>query len=128
MAQILRRLQSSPRWLTTLLKEIDTLDFGPGFNHFRSDARMTFGTTEIRGVQSIKQFFTKIGTPLVTNHRVHEFWDGGDLKLVRGDAVIAKRTDLSRIIVPPMAYFFTMSTDDLMKISKLSILIGPINP
>ena len=56
--------QETPTWIDQMFDEIDTLEFGAGFEHLQNDAQMQFGAAEIKGVEAIKMFFVKIDSPL----------------------------------------------------------------
>src|SRR6266851_2113902 len=71
----LKKLDAAPSWILRLYEEIDSLNFGSGFDCFTSETEMVFGTANVKGTEAIKEFFIKIDSPINSKHRVHEFWD-----------------------------------------------------
>ncbi|MGX5185988.1 hypothetical protein ACWKT5_25085 [Streptomyces avermitilis] len=65
-------------------------------------AQRPFGTEHIHGVEAIKAFFVKIGETLIITHEILEFWTAGDgVRLLRGEATMAKKTEPDRVVRAP---------------------------
>ena len=126
MPEVLRHRDEAPGWLIGLLREIDTLQFGPEFERFLPDADLMFGAMHAKGVTAIRKLFIGLTGELRTKHRVHEFWSGRHTNLFRGDVEMVKRMAASRRIVVPTAQFFVMGGRRLDRIRKLRILVGPL--
>ncbi len=126
MPEVLRRRDETPSWVTSLLSEIDTLQFGPEFERFLPDADLMFGAMHAKGVAAIRKLFIRLTGELTTKHRVHEFWSGSYTNVLRGDVELARRNDESHIIVVPTAQFFIMGGQRSTRIARLSIIVGPI--
>jgi hypothetical protein len=126
LAETLIHQQEAPPWIQEIFKEIDTLQFGTGFSHLTTQTVMEFGTATVKGVQAIKQFFIKIDTPLEIEHRIHDFWDGGEIKILRGDAVLRKKGSSDGPITTPLMMIFYMDTGESDQLSRWFIVNGPI--
>ncbi|MFB7932861.1 hypothetical protein ACFC4C_27540 [Streptomyces sp. NPDC056039] len=84
-----------PGWGLELMDAIDTLEFGKGF------APLTD-----------KEFFVKIDAPLVISHEVLEFWTAGDgVRLLRGEAVMAKKSEPERVVRAPFMHIFYLDQE-----------------
>src|ERR1039458_1137951 len=126
MTETLIRLQEAPKWVREIFKEIDTLQFGPGFSHLTEQTVMEFGTATVKGAQAIKQFFIKIDSPLEIEHRIHDFWDGGATKILRGDAVLRKKGSNDQPITTPLMMIFYVDPGKSDELSRWFIVNGPI--
>ena len=126
MTETLVRLQEAPKWVREIFKEIDTLQFGPGFSHLTEQTVMEFGTATVKGAQAIKQFFIKIDSPLEIEHRIHDFWDGGVTKILRGDAVLRKKGSKDDPLTTPFMQIFYMDADKSDELRSWFIVNGPI--
>src|ERR1700686_885244 len=100
---------AAPAWMTAFYKEIDSLEFDGGFDCFVSDAEMSFGTIPVKGVEAMKAFFTKFNGPLNIEHKLTDVWDGATIKIVHGNAVLQRKTDVDKTVVVPFVNFFYMS-------------------
>ena len=123
----LKKLDAAPSWILRLYEEIDSLNFGSGFDCFTSETEMVFGTANVKGTEAIKEFFIKIDSPINSKHRVHEFWDSEGVKIVVGDAVISKKSTPEILMTPPLVNIFYMSDTDPTTIRKLLIVAGPLD-
>jgi hypothetical protein len=123
----LKKLDAAPSWILRLYEEIDSLNFGSGFDCFTSETEMVFGTANVKGTEAIKEFFIKIDSPINSKHRVHEFWDSEGVKIVVGDAVISKKSTPEIVMTPPLVNIFYMSDTDPTTIRKLLIVAGPLD-
>ena len=126
MQEVLRHQEAAPGWLTALLKEIDSLDFGPEFDRFLPDADLMFGAMHAKGVTAIRNLFVTLTGDLTTQHTVHDFWAGTRTNLFLGDVELAKRSDGSHTLVVPTAQFFIMGGRHLSRIERAQILVGPM--
>ena len=126
MHEVLQRQDEAPGWLLGILREIDTLQFGPEFERFLPDAELMFGAMHARGVSAIRNLFVRLTADLFTQHKVHEFWSGRRTNLFRGDVEMVKKIDASRTIVAPTVQFFIMGGRRLDRIAVLRVLVGPM--
>ena len=124
--EVLRRQDEAPAWLLGVLREIDTLQFGPEFARFLPDAELMFGATRVKGFAAIMGLFVSLTGDLTMRHRVHEFWSGRHTNLFRGDVEMVKRVDASRKIVAPTVQFFIMGGRRLDRIAVLRVVVGPM--
>jgi hypothetical protein len=125
MSQVLIHQENAPEWLKQLFHEIDTLEFGSGFAHLSRDTEMQFGTATIRGLDAIKEFFVKIDSPLEIRHRIHDFWEGGTTKILRGDAVLRKKGSTDDYITTPLMQILYMG-EKQDEVVRWFIVNGPI--
>ena len=126
MHEILRHQHEPPGWLIGVLREIDTLQFGPEFERFLPDAELMFGAMHARGATAIRNLFVSLTADLRTQHRVHEFWSSRRTKLFRGHVEMVKKLDVSQTIVAPTVQFFIMGGRRLDRIAVLRIVAGPL--
>ena len=66
MQEILRSRDEPPSWLIGLLRETDTLQFGPEFERFVPDADLMFGAMHAKGIENIKALFVSLTGALTT--------------------------------------------------------------
>ena len=126
MHEVLRHQDEAPGWLIGVLREIDTLQFGPEFERFLPDAELMFGAMQAQGIAAIRELFVSLTRDLVVRHRVHEFWSGRYTNLFRGDLKMVKKVDASHTIVAPTVQFFNMGGRRLDRIARLRIVVGPM--
>ena len=127
MAETLVLQQEAPEWVKDIFKEIDTLQFGTGFAQLTEQTAMEFGTAILIGVSAIKAFFIKIDSPLEIQHRIHDFWDGGLRKILRGDAILRKKGSNDAPVTTPLMQIFCMDPSRPEKVERWFIVNGPIN-
>ncbi|NUR03921.1 MAG: nuclear transport factor 2 family protein [Streptomyces sp.] len=118
---------TAPEWVLKFMDAIDTLEFGEGFAPLTEDTDMFFGTAHIHGVEAIKAFFVKIDEPLIITHEVLEFWTAGDgVRLVRGEATMAKKSEPDRVVRAPFVHIFYLADEELVRVRELRITAGPL--
>lgn len=119
-----------PEWLLQIMREIDTLDFGPGFAHMSATTEMYFGTMHFTGVEDIKAFFVKIDEPLHITHDVLECWTSGAVLFLRGEATMAKKTAPSDVVRAPFMHVFYLAAPlgdpEPVHIETLRVCAGPL--
>lgn len=125
MPQEILKATEAPEWIYQLFSEIDTLAFGPGFARLNEQTVMQFGTALITGVSAIRAFFEKIDSPLEITHRIHDFWDGGRTKILRGDAVLRRKGSGDSFVTTPLMQIFYMA-DQREELERWFIVNGPI--
>ena len=114
----------APAWVLAFFEDIDAKRFGSGFDCFAPDAEMRFGVGHWRGLDEIKAQLKKFDHGMDTKHTVTEFWDGGVVKVVRGE-VMMKRHDTGQVVTPAMVHIFYMSLDDPTKARASYGAVGP---
>ncbi|MFF1699031.1 nuclear transport factor 2 family protein [Streptomyces sp. NPDC058257] len=123
---------TAPEWALKFMDAIDTLEFDEGFAPLTENTDMFFGTEHIHGVEAIKAFFVKIDEPLIINHEILEFWTAGDgVRLLRGEATMAKKTEPDRVVRAPFMHIFYLADEELpdektVRIRELRITAGPL--
>ena len=128
MNRTLTHLNQAPDWLLHLFDEIDELDFEDSFDHFLPAAELQFGTAHIKGFPAIKDFFVTVDGPINIKHHVLDFWDGGNIKIMRGEATIPKKEGPATVVVPPLMNIPYMSDKDEEKVARWLVMGGPVNP
>lgn len=122
---------TAPEWLLQIMREIDSLDFGPGFAHLSSDTEMYFGATHIVGVEAIKALFVKIDEPLHITHDVLECWAAGSVLFLRGEATMAKKTAPDEVVQAPFMHVFYLESSvagpDPVRVKTLRTCAGPLH-
>jgi hypothetical protein len=117
---------NTPDWILQIMREIDTLQFGPGFSHMNHDTDMFFGTTHVRGVEAIEAFFVKIDEPLNIEHDVLECWTAKNVCMLRGEATMAKKTDPNRFVRAPFMHIYYLDGADTPSVHTLRVTAGPL--
>ncbi|MEV1249312.1 nuclear transport factor 2 family protein [Nonomuraea sp. NPDC050022] len=116
-----------PGWVLKFMEAIDTLEFGEGFAPLTEDTDMYFGTEHIHGVEAIQAFFVKIDEPLNITHEVLEFWTAGDgVRLLRGEATMAKKAEPDRVVRAPFMHIFYLDEGEPLQIRTVRITAGPL--
>lgn len=116
-----------PEWVLKFMAAIDTLEFDEGFAPLTEDTDMFFGTAHIHGVEAIKAFFVKIDEPLIIAHEVLEFRAAGDgVRLLRGEATMAKKTEPDRVVRAPFMHIFYLADEEEIRVRELRITAGPL--
>ncbi|MEV2211339.1 nuclear transport factor 2 family protein [Streptomyces sp. NPDC050997] len=88
---------------------------------------MYFGTAHIHGVEAIKAFFVKIDAPLNITHEVLEYWAAGDgVRLLRGEATMAKKSDPDKVVRAPFMHIFYLDQEEPVRVRELRITAGPL--
>ncbi|BBJ37963.1 hypothetical protein SSPO_006810 [Streptomyces antimycoticus] len=121
------RATAVPGWVLKFMDAIDTLEFGEGFAPLTEDTDMFFGTAHLHGVDAIKAFFVKIDEPLIITHEVLEFWSAGDgVRLLRGEAMMAKKSDPDQVVRAPFMHIFYLDQEEPVRIRTLRVTAGPL--
>ncbi|HEY5833246.1 nuclear transport factor 2 family protein [Streptomyces sp.] len=116
----------TPDWILQIMREIDSLEFGAGFGHMTEDTEMFFGTEHVRGVEAIKAFFVKIDEPLNVTHEVLEFWTADEVRLLRGEAAMARKTEPQRVVRAPFIHIYYVDDTEPPRIRTLRVTAGPL--
>jgi hypothetical protein len=118
---------TAPEWALKFMNAIDTLEFDEGFAPLTDDTDMFFGTAHIHGVEAIKAFFVKIDEPLIITHEILEFWAAGDgVRLLRGEATMAKKAEPDRVVRAPFMHIFYLADEETIRIRELRVTAGPL--
>ncbi|MGW7616398.1 nuclear transport factor 2 family protein [Streptomyces antimycoticus] len=121
------RATAVPGWVLKFMDAIDTLEFGEGFAPLTEDTDMFFGTAHLHGVDAIKAFFVKIDEPLIITHEILEFWSAGDgVRLLRGEATMAKKSDPDQVVRAPFMHIFYLDQEEPVRIRTLRVTAGPL--
>ncbi|MEE1801204.1 MULTISPECIES: nuclear transport factor 2 family protein [unclassified Streptomyces] len=116
-----------PDWVLKFMDAIDTLNFDEGFAPLAEDTDMYFGTEHIHGVEAIKAFFVKIDAPLNITHEVLEYWAAGEgVRLLRGEATMAKKSEPDRVVRAPFMHIFYLDQEEPVRVRELRITAGPL--
>ena len=118
---------AAPDWVLRIMREIDTLTFGPGFAAMGEDTEMYFGTAHLVGVEAIKAFFVKIDEPLNISHEILEFWTApGGVHLLRGEATMAKKSAPDTVVHAPFMHIYYTNEANPLHINTIRITAGPL--
>lgn len=128
MTSTLTHLTSSPPWVLHLFDGVDELDFTDHFDSFLPDAELQFGTAHVKGVPAMKEFLILVDGPVNMKHHILDFWDSGAIKILRGEATMAKKEEPETVIVAPFVNIFYMAESDNDKVARWIVVGGPINP
>ncbi|MFE4056004.1 nuclear transport factor 2 family protein [Streptomyces sp. NPDC059096] len=116
-----------PDWVLKFMDAIDTLNFDEGFAPLAEDIDMYFGVAHIRGIEAIKAFFVKIDAPLNITHEVLEYWSAGEgVRLLRGEATMAKKSEPDRVVRAPFMHIFYLDQEEPVRVRELRITAGPL--
>ncbi|CAM5287676.1 MULTISPECIES: nuclear transport factor 2 family protein [Streptomyces] len=115
-----------PEWVIEFFREIDTLEFGPGFASFTDETEMHCGAGLVLGVEAIKAAFAQFAGPLETSHKVIEYWDHGRVKFLRGEAVMSMTNRPGAVVTMPFMHLYTMSDSDATKVRTIRVTAGPL--
>ncbi|MGH8160439.1 MAG: hypothetical protein ACREPQ_20205 [Rhodanobacter sp.] len=127
MNQLTFTKTAPPEWLLDFWKEIDDKTFGKGFDCFADDAQCRLGIAEWNGRESIRENLRQfIDTGFTAYHDVLEYWDGGLLKVFRGNVRMTFDDTNIPSVRPVMTHFFYMDAKDPSKVSQWFGSVGPI--
>ena len=116
---------ATPQWITAIMSELDSLEFGPGFERFTETTQLVFGDKQVEGVQAIQDFFRKLDGPLDTVHAVAETWRSERTFIVRGAATMSKKTAPEDTTVAPFVHIFVCNDND--QLETMRVVAGPLN-
>jgi hypothetical protein len=117
-----------PEWLLAFWKEIDDKTFGKGFDCFAKDAIGNLGVADWHGREAIRENLRKfIDTGFTAHHDIHEYWDGGSLKVFRGIVTMTPDDKTKPTVRPTMAHFFYMDPKDPTKVIRWQGAVGPVS-
>lgn len=126
MTETLTHVDQQPQWAKEFSSEIDTLEFGPGFDKLTETTKFSFGTTEMVGVTAVKAFFKKIDGGLETAHRTLDFWQGQTHHILKGEADLKKKGSAEKGITDPYMWIFYIDKSNPDKFERVFIVNGPI--
>ncbi|UHD15692.1 hypothetical protein [Thiocapsa bogorovii] len=94
MADQLQQIET-PAWMLELFESIDDLDLSEdgGFRIFADDITLQFGPKTAHGIEAVKQFFTELDAPLITQHFVDVVYRYGNAYFMQGSASLCKKGD-----------------------------------
>ena len=126
MNQLTFTKTAPPEWLLDFWKEIDDKTFGRGFDCFADDAQCRLGVAEWNGREAIRENLRQfIDTGFTAHHDVLEYWDGGLLKVFRGNVRMTFDDTSMPNVRPVMTHFFYMDEKDPSKVSQWFGSVGP---
>jgi hypothetical protein len=126
MNQLTFTKTAPPEWLLDFWKEIDDKTFGKGFDCFADDAQCRLGVAEWNGREAIRENLRQfIDTGFTAHHDVLEYWDGGLLKVFRGNVRMTFDDTSIPSVRPVMTHFFYMDEKDPSKVSQWFGSVGP---
>lgn len=122
----LSRLAEPPDWVAQWFEEIDSKRFGPSFDKcFEDDAEMIFGVHHIQGFAAIKAHLLKFDATMNTKHTVIDFWDGGNVKFLRGEVAMTPLEGPNKTVTPTFVHVWHISEKDPQKLKHLHGAVGP---
>ena len=126
MNQLTFTRTAPPEWLLDFWKEIDDKTFGKGFDCFADDAQCRLGVAAWNGREAIRENLRQfIDTGFTAHHDVLEYWDGGLLKVFRGNVRMTFDDTSMPSVHPVMTHFFYMDEKDPSKVSQWFGSVGP---
>lgn len=126
MNQLTFTKTTPPEWLLGFWKEIDNKTFGKGFDCFAEDAQCRLGVAEWNGREAIRENLRQfIDTGFTAHHDVLEYWDGGLLKVFRGNVRMTFDDASIPSVRPVMTHFFYMDEKDPSKVIQWFGSVGP---
>lgn len=127
MTQQIFEKKPAPEWLLAFWREIDEKTFGEGFNCFADDAVCNLGVADWHGREQIRNNLRAfIDTGFSALHTVEEYWDGGSLKVFRGNVRMIPNDSSLASVRPTMTHFFYMDDADPTKVRRWIGAVGPI--
>ena len=106
MAETMSKLVKPPDWIIQVVHEIDSLQFGAGFEKFTADAELFFGSHCSQGPDGIRDYFRKMHLPMDTKHEIHEVWSGSAQTYVLGQVTMTKKAESHESSVEPFQWMF----------------------
>lgn len=84
---------------------------------------MRFGVGHWKSRESIRENLRKFDTEMDTKQQYIEFWNGGLVKIIRGEIALTDHKT-GKTVTPALAYFWYMSPDDPSKLFMIYGLVG----
>lgn len=124
---VAKRMPSTPPdWVLGFFRDIDAKRFDPPFAAFLTDdAHMLFGVHDIRGRNDIIATLKMFDSDMETAHRVLDYWDGGQVKFLRGEVTMTKR-DGSPPQTPVFVHVWTLADGPQDRVTRICGAVGPM--
>ena len=115
-----------PDFARRLYEDVDEKRFGEAFDLFLTeDAVVHFGVGRWQGRETIRERFRSFNDAITTRHKIVEFWDGGLVKIFRGE-IDMTNTETGEVLHPTIVHFWYMSPEDPSKVCAIYAGVGPI--
>lgn len=116
---------ATPNYILALFDEIDRKVFGESLDVLADDVDFRFGVGEWHGREAVRENLRKFDTPMDTAHTISEFWDGGPVKMFRGE-ITATLHASGKTVRPAFTHFIYMDAADPTKIRSWYGAVGPL--
>lgn len=123
-AEVTLREAPPPHWVTAFFHELDARTSGAGFDILADDADAQLGVHRWRGREAIREGLRAPDTGADSRHEVHEFWDGGPVKILRGELVVTARAT-GEVVRSAIGHFLYMDAHDPTKVRRWVGAFGP---
>ena len=115
-----------PDWVLAVFHELDSKRYGPGLDILTEDAEVQLGVHVWRGREIVREWLRAANVAVESVHRVHGFWDGGSVKILRGEITVTS-SDTGQLATPAIRHFLDMDQDDRTKVRRWVGAFGPIS-
>jgi hypothetical protein len=114
-----------PQWVLDFWEGIDSKIFGESFDLLTEDAQLQLGVGHWQGCETIREMLRNSNLGVDTKHEVHEFWDAGLVKTVRGEMILT-RQDTGKTARTTIGHFLYMDERDLSRVRRWIGSFGPV--
>lgn len=104
--------------------ELDPKRYGAGLDVLAADAEVQLGLHLCRGRETVREGFRAMNAAVGGHHRLHEFWDGGSLKALRGEITVTS-SDTGRGAAPAVGHFLDEDENDRTEVRRRIGAFGP---
>lgn len=123
-APVLHGIQP-PDWVVAVFEELDSKRYGAGLDVLAEDVEVQLGMHVWRGREAVREMLRDSSAAAESHHRVHEFWDGGSLKIARGEVTVTS-SDTGQAVTVANAHFLYMDEHDRTKVRRWIGAFGPL--
>lgn len=122
---VLLRQAPAPEWVVAFFDELDGRTYGAGLDILAEDAEAQLGAHRWRGREAIREGLRAPDTGVDSRHEVHEFWDGGPVKVLRGELVVTVR-DTGQVVRSAIGHFLYMDERAPALVRRWIGALGPL--
>jgi len=115
----------TPEWVLAFFRELDAKTYGAGFDILTTDAEAQLGVHRWSGREAIRESLRASNESVDSGHQVHEFWDGGSVKILRGEIAYTVRAT-GRCTTSVISHFLYMDEDDPTQVRRWIGAFGPL--